>query len=293
MTSQPLQIEREASGAFEGCCTLWLDQGESTVIVLDRDLVERLDRALDRVPSDARGLVLASRSSRVFVAGADLRTILHDDDATLHEYLAFAAGVFGKLSSLAMPTVAAIGGAALGGGLELAMHCDALVGAPSGKPYPIGLPEASLRICPGWGGTNLLPARMEPGEAIRRTARGETMTFEHAASAGLFDRVCESAGELLEAARALAVAMACPARDGAPSRWIGRDPGAVLRALESIGNEFAGDAPGEAIVECVRAGLEGGWGAACACEREHLVRLRRTDEGRSAIEAFFARGAKK
>lgn len=293
MTSQPIQIEREASGPHEGCCTLWLDQGESSVIVLDRGLIERLDRALDRVPSDARGLVLASRSTRVFVAGADLRTILHDDDATLHAYLEYAASVFGRLSQLPVATVAAIGGAALGGGLELAMHCDALVGAPSAKPYPVGLPEASLRICPGWGGTNLLPARMEAVEAIRRTARGETMTFDHAAGAGLFDRVCESSDGLLDAARGLAISMVCPARDGAPSRWIGRDAESVRRALALIGSEFTGDAPGEAVVACVRSGLEGGWARACACEREHLVRLRRTQEGRSAIEAFFARSAKK
>src|SRR4030095_4414837 len=85
----------------------------------------------------------------------------------------------------------AINGAALGGGLELAMHCDGLVAAPPpsrdgapGKPYPVGLPEAGLGLCPGWGGTNLLPARMDAADAIRRAASGQTMTDDEGAGGG-------------------------------------------------------------------------------------------------------------
>jgi len=61
------------------------------------------------------------------------------------------------------------------------MHCDALIGAPnpSGKPYPIGLPRRVVDL-PGWGGTNLLPARIDPLEAIRRTATGKPMTYDEA-----------------------------------------------------------------------------------------------------------------
>src|SRR6185295_8949020 len=154
-------------------------------------------------PSTA-GLILASASDRVFVAGADLKSISEWDDTQLQKYLEYGASVFAMLADFPFPTVAAINGAALGGGLELAMHCDALVAAPSpsGKPYPVGLPEAGLSLCPGWGGTNMLPARVEPAAAIRMTCEGKPMPSDQAKIAGLFDRVAPTPAELLPTAKA-------------------------------------------------------------------------------------------
>jgi len=292
MTAEPLQIEKD-DAAPAGVYTLWLDQGEAPVIVLDRPLIERLDEALDRVPQDAGGLILASRSSRVFVAGADLKTILNASDQELHEYLAYASGVFAKLANLPMTTACAINGAALGGGLELAMHCDGLIAAPGPKPYPVGLPEASLKICPGWGGTNLLPARIDPVDAIRRTATGNTLIFDEAADTGLFDRVAPTQETLLETARAWVSEQPRPQRDGAPLRWIGRSPDPVRAALATLADELERSAPGRAVREAIEAGLNDGWEHALEVEQAHLVRLRASDEGRAAIEAFFARSAKR
>ncbi len=292
MTAEPLQIEKD-DAAPAGICTLWLDQGEAPVIVLDRPLIERLDAALDRVPLDAGGLILTSRSPRVFVAGADLKVILHATDDELHEYLAFASRVFARLASLPMPTACAINGAALGGGLELAMHCDGLIAAPGQKPYPVGLPEASLKICPGWGGTNLLPARIAPEDAIRHTADGTTMLFDEARDAGLFDRVAPSQEALLDTARAWLREQTTPTRDGAPSRWIGRIPQAVNAAMENLRDELGRSAPGQAVRDAIEAGLKDGWERALEVERMHLVRLRAGEEGRQAIEAFFARSARR
>jgi enoyl-CoA hydratase/carnithine racemase len=161
-----MQLTLGQQGAFAGIYTLTLDQPGKSVVVLDKDLITKLGELLDSIPDNgahARGLILRSASERVFVAGADLKAIHALNDADLDQYLQFGSRVFARLGQLACPTVAAINGAALGGGLELAMHCDALIAAasPSGKPYPVGLPEASLKICPGWGGTTLLPARIE------------------------------------------------------------------------------------------------------------------------------------
>lgn len=298
MNVEPFAVEREMTGEHAGVVTVRLEQPGRPVVVLDLELVRRLEATLKALPAEATGLVLASASERAFVAGADLKAIQELDDAGLHRYLKYTADVFGRLSQLPYPTVAAINGAVLGGGLELAMHCDGLVAAPSasGKPYPVGLPEAGLAICPGWGGTNLLPARMGPEEAIRRTAMGQPMNFEEAKTAGLFDAVAETPDGLMAAAKGWLKAERerwragkRPARDGAPSRWIGR-PGrgaAVMSGLERVRLELTYTDAAEAVFQAVDKGLVEGWEAGIACEREQLVRLRGTPGARAAITAFF------
>ena len=295
------RIETERAEGPPGVVTLWLEQPGKPVVVLDHDLIRTLDATLDEVPDDAEGLILASAAPRAFVAGADLKSIQALGDAELHAYLEYGARVFGRLASFPFPTAAAIHAAVLGGGLELAMHCDFLIGAPPapredgtpGKPYPIGLPEAGLSICPGWGGTNLLPARMAPAQAITLTSAGTPMKFDQALEAGLFDAVAPSQDELLETARAWIKEQPDPMhRDGCPARWIGRKDVAqsVLAAVDLVRGEVQGE-PGQAVVEAVDTGLAKGWLAALAVERDRLVRLRSQPAGKSAIEAFFARSA--
>ncbi len=302
MPIEPLPIHY-GQGDHAGICIIELDQPGKSVVVLELELIQRLEAALDALPKDARGLVIASASERSFVAGADLKSIMAMDDGQLHKYLEYGASVFGKISRLPYPTAAAINGAALGGGLELAMHCDGLIGAPApdGKPYPVGLPEAGLSICPGWGGTQMLPARIEPGSAILMTAVGKPMKFDGAAEAGLFDAVCEKAGDLRKVAASWVADRANPDgkkkldRDGAPSVWIGRGEWAagVLEALDALKIDLPKTQSAAAVAECVDVGIASGWSAGIKKEREHLVRLRHTPEATEAIESFFARSGSK
>lgn len=305
----PLQVLRDESGPFAGIVTLRLEQPGSPVVVLDEQLIRRIEAAIKDLPRSITGFVLASASQRVFIAGADLKTIQAnpanpDDDRRLDAYLAYGQRVFGMISDLPCPTAAAISGAALGGGLEIAMHCDALIGAPnvSGKPYPVGLPETGLSICPGWGGTNLLPARMDAEDAIRRTCLGKPLVFDEAVQAKLFDRVAPSEAELLNTAKQWIVDARAtfghpggiPKRDGAPSRWIGRAnirPG-VLAGLAKVGAEPPAGEPANAVLDTVRVGLEHGWSAALELERRELTRLRNTPAGKAAIQAFFDKAKK-
>ncbi|XVJ59421.1 MAG: enoyl-CoA hydratase/isomerase family protein [Tepidisphaera sp.] len=290
----PLPLSREASGPFAGVVTVTLEQPGKPVVVLDETLIRRLELTLKQVPRDSRGLVLASASERVFVAGADLKTIQDASDADLHRYLAYAASVFALLPALPFPTVAAINGAVLGGGLELAMHCDGLVAAPGLKPYPVGLPEAGLNICPGWGGTNLLPARIDPAQAILMTAEGKPFLFDNAKAAGMFDAVAPSAADLLDTARRWVVDRAAKGRlerDGTPLRWIGRPSVAakVLEALESVRETLPQTEAAAAVALAIDDGLAKGWNAALATEQRELVRLRGTPAGKASIAAFFAK----
>jgi enoyl-CoA hydratase len=319
MPATPFAIETDSSPEFSGIVTIRLTQPGKPVVVLDLPLIQQLEATLNAVPRSATGLILASAAERAFVAGADLKSIQELDDAPLHAYLEYAAGVFAMLSTFPFPTVAAIHGATLGGGLELAMHCDGLVACPPppkdgqpGRPYPVGLPEAGLAICPGWGGTNLLPARMDPASAIRATATGKPMTFDEAKSAGLFDAVAEAPEQLLTTAKRWLRSQKSPGslgRDGAPARWVGRSnpnpsptrpgPAAVLAALDAVRAEFSGTpafatgTPAAAVLGAIDAGLTRGWSAALDFERRELVRLRNAPAGREAIAAFFAKSAKK
>lgn len=266
---------------------------DGSVVVLNRALLHAIDHALNELrESPARGFVLAS-DSRVFIAGADLKEIMGLTDPELHDYLRFGQRVYQRIAALPCTTVAAINGAVLGGGLEIAMHCDHLIAAePVAKPYVVGLPEAGLSICPGWGGTNMLPARMDPVRAIRMTAMGQTFTVTDAAEAGLFEQLVPP-DELLARAAAHAARPKHTAR--ARPRCI-EDPDrreAARAALNHVLPELPVSQAARAVADCVRIGLENGWQAALDAERENLVRLRNSPEGKAAIEAFFARSEKK
>lgn len=301
-TPAVLPFTRVDSGPHTGIVTVALEQPGKPVVVLDLELIQRLGATLRAIPAGTSGLVLASASERVFVAGADLNAIMAASDAELAKYLAFASRVYQLLADFPFPTVAAINGAALGGGLELAMHCDGLVACPGVKPYPVGLPEAGLSICPGWGGTNLLPARIDPALAIRMTAEGKPMTYDEAVSAGLFDAVAPDAASLRTAAMDLVVKLRgagakspVQRRDGTPWRWIGRPEVAagVMKALDLTRHDLPKNEAAAAVANAVDAGLTRGWNAALEVEQRELVRLRHTAPARAALEAFFARSAKK
>jgi len=295
----PLRIERETTGPTVGVVTVFLDEPDQAVTVLNCAMMERLDATLDEVGDNPTGLVLATSHGRVFVAGADLHEITDLPDGELDEYLALGQRTLGRIAALPCCTVAAINGAALGGGLELALYCDVLVGmepAGANKPYPIGLPEASLGLCPGWGGTNMLPARIDPERAIDMIASGATLTVLDAQEAGLIDQLYAGRDELLSASRARAAEPKPQraSRTGEPINISCVDVAPRVRAAlahSEIG--LAGDAAADAVVEAVKTGLAHGWTHALECERRLLIALRSTESSKSKIQAFFERVSKR
>ncbi len=299
---QLLPLERDS----DGFATLTLEQPGKPVVVLDLDLLQRLDATIRPLHTaagrDIRGMIVRSASERVFVAGADLKSISEWPDDQLDRYLALGQRIFGSLATLPFPTVAAINGAALGGGLELAMHCDALVAAPPaprdgnpGRPYPVGLPECSLGLCPGWGGTNLYPLSLnDPAEAIRRCVEGKNMLFDEAANSGLFAELAPSQADLLKASKAWlqsAAAKAMIVNYSELDPWK-RSPGQATKTLLSI-DRMRGELPqsdqATAVLDCLNIGLTQGYQAALDAERRHLIRLRQTDKAKAALAAFFAK----
>jgi len=289
----------------EGVRTLTLRQPGRGVVVLDWALLRGIDAALDEVEATPglAGFVLTS-DSRVFIGGANLAEIMDLSDADLHEYLRFGQRVFGRIAALGCASVAALNGAALGGGLEIALHCDHVIaaapaGGAEGKParaYQVGLPEAGLGICPGWGGTNMLPARIEAGAAIEMTASGRTIGVDEAERLGLVEEIVPAA-RLLERAREIArrprgkrrLIPACISEAGR-REW-------AKRALERVLPTLPMTEAAKAVAACVGTGLEksgeAGWRAALDAERENLVRLRNTAAAREAISKFFEKAGVK
>lgn len=275
-----------------GIATLWLNGGERPVVVLDRALIQRLNTALDEIEqlNGIVGLILRSDCERVFVAGADLVEIDNLDNPGLHAYLAFGTTVFGRIASLPFPTVACINGATLGGGLEVALHCDGLIASKTtskGKPYPIGLPEAGLGLCPGWGGSQMLPARIDPVTAMRATAMGTPFMISDLPD-GLIDVLVETPEELTTACEAWLQNQT--ASGDAPKAITPDASDLYSKALATAKDTIELTEAANGVFLAVETGILEGWSAAVAVEQCELVRLRNTPVAREKLDAFLSKG---
>ena len=293
LSSTPLPCTRSE----DGIVSIHLAAQDRPVVILDTNLLQALDTTLDAVieasgEEPLRGMILRSDCTRVFVAGADLVEIDGLDDDALLSYLAEGSRIFSKISSLPCPTVAAVDGATLGGGLEIAMHCDGLVATRtggSGKPYPIGLPECSLGILPGWGGTQMLPARIDPLTAIRMMVAGTPWTSGELPE-GLIDRFVDDADALIPTCvEWLDAQPEADRSQGTPRCLDHKHPGTVQAAIEHARTELDDTPETRAVLDCMETGLRDGWAAAIEAEQRHLVALRNTDATRTKLEAFFSK----
>ena len=100
--------------------------------------------------SDVRALILTGADEKAFVAGADIKQFENMTPAASEEFARAGQELFTRLEKLRVPVIAAVNGFALGGGLELALACDFIYAADNAK---FGLPECTLGIMPGFGGT--------------------------------------------------------------------------------------------------------------------------------------------
>jgi 3-hydroxyacyl-CoA dehydrogenase / enoyl-CoA hydratase / 3-hydroxybutyryl-CoA epimerase len=185
---------------------LWFDLPGEKINKLSTHVMQELEQKLDEVAKDSRlrGLVIASRKKDVFIAGADVEEIKGVRD----EKVAFDACRRGQLilhriAQLAIPTVAAIDGACVGGGLELALACTYRIATENPKTS-LGLVEVKLGIIPGFGGTQRLPPVVGLQESLKMILNGSTVDGKKALKIGLVS-ACVPQGILIEEAAALAL----------------------------------------------------------------------------------------
>src|SRR5215472_15875750 len=199
--------------------------GALGVIVLDRppangydyDFLRELGSAIDdaRVDEDVRAVVVTSASERFFCAGADVKAFAAGSARRRSMTALLGNEVFRKMEVTPMVFVAAVAGHALGGGLELAMACDLRFAAQGS--YRIGLPEVSLGLFPGSGGTQRLPRLVGLSTGIDLIAAARTLSPEDARELGIVDQLYDDAA----ACRAAAIEY-CAKLAAGPSEAIGR-----------------------------------------------------------------------
>jgi enoyl-CoA hydratase/carnithine racemase len=165
----------------------------------DHDFMKELDQAIYEARFDpaVKVMVLASELPRFFCAGADVKALAAGDDHYRAMFDLHAHEILAKLERTPKLVIAAIGGFCLGGGLEIALACDLRFMARGDERGPrIGLPEITLGVIPGTGGTQRLPRLIGMSKAIDLMVTGEGVLADRALELGMVDKVFD-AEELL------------------------------------------------------------------------------------------------
>jgi 3-hydroxyacyl-CoA dehydrogenase/enoyl-CoA hydratase/3-hydroxybutyryl-CoA epimerase len=186
----------------KGICILSFDRPESGANIFDAATLADLSEHLDAIESDTslKGVIVTSAKKSIFVAGADLKTLLRQaESGQLRDFIAEGQRVFNRLASLKIPTCAAIHGAAAGGGYEIALACDWRVASNDGATR-IGLPETTLGLVPAWGGCTRLPRLIARERAAEVILKGKLYAAKEAFELGLVDEVV-SREQLLDTAK--------------------------------------------------------------------------------------------
>jgi 3-hydroxyacyl-CoA dehydrogenase/enoyl-CoA hydratase/3-hydroxybutyryl-CoA epimerase len=304
MTEGPFSIERRP----DGVAVLWLDVPGQSMNTLGADFDREIQAALDAIEKEQslRAVVLASGKPESFIAGADiavLRSVRNAGEATALSRRAQAAVL--HVETFRVPVVAAIHGACLGGGLELALACRRRVASDDARTE-LGLPEVKLGVIPGAGGTQRLPRLIGPEAALDLILTGKSVPARKARSLGLVDEVVPRP-ILLRVAVDLALRAAGgsdpvpAARRTHPRSLVGRVRELVLEdnpigrvvlwseARRGVLAKTAGNYPAPLrAIEAVRTGIEDGPEAGYRAEAEEFGALAVSLQARNLMGLFFA-----
>jgi 3-hydroxyacyl-CoA dehydrogenase len=235
-------------------------------------------RAIEAVNEDDDvGAAVLVGAGKTFVAGADIREF----GAPLAEPQ--MPHVIAAIMDSPKPFVAALHGHALGGGFELALACDARIAAPGTR---VGLPEVTLGMIPGAGGTQHVPRIVGIATAIDLVCTGRRIDAAEALALGLIDAIVE--GDLREAATLHAAGMSGKRR--VRDLPVPRGDAAAIEAAARKVLESQGDSVQvREGIAAVRTSVQLPYAEAIAREREVFQRLRASDEAAALRAKFFAR----
>lgn len=154
---------------------------------LNDELISELYEALQEIEKDdeVKVVVITAEGQKVFCTGADLKLASELDEKTALPLVERGQEIFNYIENFPKPTIAAINGLALGGGLELALACDIRIASEEAK---VGCPETSIGLIPAWGGIQRLPKIVGMGRAKELIFSGAMITAKEAAEMGLVNK---------------------------------------------------------------------------------------------------------
>src|SRR5437870_1155585 len=280
VTATASMIQREID---HGICLLTFDRPESGANIFDATTLSDLDQQLDFIEQDdsLEGVMIVSSKKSIFIAGADLKTLLHQaQTGEMRAFIAEGQRIFNRLAALKIPTCAAIHGACAGGGYETTLACDWRV-ASDDPATRIGLPETTLGLIPAWGGCTRLPRLIGTEKAAEVILKGKLYSAQEAKQLGLVDEIVPR-DQLLDAARK-------KLRDGkrpspSPLPPGEADGGAAGEGKASAPGASGNPAPARAL-EIIRKNLP--LDQSLAAELDTIAELGGTDATQNLIRNFF------
>jgi len=281
----------------DGIAILTMDVPGETMNTLKAQFGPEISTLLTQIKADPliRGLVLISGKADSFVAGADISML--DACNTAEDAKALSQQghvVFNELASLNIPVIAAIHGACLGGGLELALACHQRVCSDDGKTV-LGVPEVQLGLLPGGGGTQRLPRLVGITTALDMMLTGKQIRPKQALKMGLVNDVVPQS-ILLQTAIEMALAGKRAGHSVKKSLLNqlleGTNLGRNLifnQALKQVAQKTQGNYPAPAkIIDCVRQGFAKGIQKGLEVEASHFAQLVVSPESQALRSIFFA-----
>jgi len=281
-----------------GIAHLIMDVKGEAMNTLKSEFAEQIVDILAEIKADNSiiGILLLSGKKDSFVAGADISMIAHCE--SIEEAVDLSRkghSVFEQIESLPIPIVAAIHGACLGGGLELAMACHARVCSDSVKTT-LGLPEVQLGLLPGGGGTQRLPKLVGIQKSLDMMLTGKHLRSSQALKAGLVNHVVPRS-ILIKTAES--VILAYKPNSSKPRKRsmldkllednaLGRSI-VFSQAKKTVLSKTKGNYPAPLkIIDCVKAGLEGPSAKGYQIEANYFGELAQTDVSANLRQLFFA-----
>jgi 3-hydroxyacyl-CoA dehydrogenase/enoyl-CoA hydratase/3-hydroxybutyryl-CoA epimerase len=288
-----------------GIAHLVMDVVGDTMNTLKAEFSDQVADVLNEIKDDASitGVVLMSGKADSFVAGADINMI--NDCKTKEEVAALSRQgqmIFSQLETLTIPVVAAVNGACLGGGLELAMACHARVCSDSPKTA-LGLPEVQLGLLPGGGGTQRLPKIIGLQKSLDMMLSGKQLRAKQALKAGLVDDVVPNSILIVTAENMVKTltskgklntkkrkkALIAKLMEGfLENTKAGRNI-VYKQATKMVLGKTKGNYPAPLkIVECIKTGLEQSSAKGYQIEADNFAELAMTPESAQLRNLFFA-----